>query len=170
MDSAHVLSVHAGGFQAEGGRPHQDIPGRGFRVMRIFRIEIVLANVDHRKLEKLGEVHHFVQHTLAERAFSEETYRHPAVAETPSRKRGSRRNTGAAAYDRIRSQVAGGRVRNVHGTAFALAVPGLLAQQFGEHLIRGSAFRQTMSMTAMRAGDVVGSLERFAYAHRDRLL
>src|SRR5258707_11490261 len=79
----------------------------------------------------------------------------------PRRKRGSSGYAGAAAYDRIRSQVAGGRVRNVHGTAFALAVPGLLAQQFGEHLIRGSAFRQTMSMTAMRAGDVVGALERF---------
>src|SRR3977135_2377195 len=88
----------------------------------------------------------------------------------PRRKRGSSRYSGAAAYNRIRSQVAGGRVRNVHGTAFALAVPGLLAQQFGEHLIGGGAFRQTMSMTAMRASDVVGALERFTYAHSNRLL
>src|SRR5207245_4134213 len=79
-------------------------------------------------------------------------------------------NAGAAAYDRVRSQVAGGRVRNVHGTAFALAVPGLLTEQFGEHLIWGSAFRQTMSMSAMGAGDVVCALERFAHAHCDRLL
>src|SRR5208337_2467706 len=140
-----------------------------FRVMRIFRVEIVLADVDHRKLEKLGEVHLFVQHTLAERAFSEETHRHLAGTETPSRKRGSSGNAGAAAYDRIRSQVAGRRVRNVHGTAFALAVPGLLAQQFSEHSIGGGAFRQTMSMTAMRAGNVVGALKSFAYAHGDRL-
>ena len=55
----------------------------------------------------------------------------------------------------------------MHGTALAFAVPGLLAQQFGEHLIRGSAFRQTMSMTAMSAGDVVGALERFAHAYGD---
>src|SRR5258708_23334288 len=88
----------------------------------------------------------------------------------PRRKRGSSGYAGAAAYDRVRSQVAGGRVRNVHGTPFALAVPGLLAQQFGEHLIWGSAFRQTMSMTEMRAGDVVGALERFAYTPRDRFL
>src|SRR6266851_3358924 len=170
MDRAHVLSVHAGGFQSKRSRSHQDVSSCGFRVMRVFRIKIVLADVDHRKLEKLGEVHNLVQHTLAERAFSEKTYRHAAVTETPSRKRGSSRYASAAAYDRIRSQVAGGRVRNVHGTAFALAVPGLLAQQFGEHLIRGSAFRQTMSMTAMRAGDVVGALERFADANCDRLL
>src|SRR5258707_4022521 len=88
----------------------------------------------------------------------------------PRRKRGSSGYAGAAAYDLVRSQVYGGRVRNVHGTPFALAVPGLLAQQFGEHLIWGSAFRQTMSMTAIRAGDVVGALERFAYTHRDRFL
>src|ERR1019366_6127771 len=123
-------AVHAGGFQAEGGRSHQDISGRGFRVMRVFRIEIVLADVDHGKLKELGEIHHFVQHTLAERASPEEPSQPPAVTETPSRKRGSSRNAGAAAYDRIRSQVAGGRVRNVHRTAFALAVPGLFAQQF----------------------------------------
>src|SRR6202521_2920061 len=170
MNRAHVLTVHAGGFEAKGSRAHQNVSGGGFRVMRVFRIKIVLANVDHWKFEKLGEVHHFVQDALAERAFSEETYRHAAVAETPSRKRGSSRYSGAPAYDRVRSKVAGGRGCNVHGTAFALAVPGLLAQQFGAHLIRGSAFRQTMSMTAMRAGDVVGALERLTHAHSDRLL
>ena len=138
--------------------------------MRIFRVEIVLADVDHGKLEKLGEVHYFVKNALAQRAFSEETYGYLSATETPRRKRGSRGDAGTAAYDRIRSQIAGRRVRNVHGTALALAVPGLLAQQFGEHLIGGGALRQTMSMTAMCAGDVVGSLESFAYAHRDRLL
>src|SRR5258708_25279628 len=88
----------------------------------------------------------------------------------PRRKRGSSRYAGAAAYDRVRSQVAGGGVRNVHGTAFALAVPGLFAQQFGEHLIWGTAFRQTMSMTAMRTGDGGDSLKRFTHAHRNYFL
>src|SRR5271166_455267 len=85
------------------------------------------------------------------------------------RKRCSGGDAGTSAYDCIRSQVAGRRVRNVHGSTFAFAVPGLLAQQFGEHSIGGSAFRQTMSMTAMRAGDVVGAMERFTYSDRDRL-
>src|SRR6266404_1083170 len=92
VDGAYVLAVHAGSFQAEGSRSHQDVSGCGFRVMRVFRIEIVLADVDHGKLEELGEVHHLVQHALAERAFSEKTYRHAAVAEMPRRKRRSRRN------------------------------------------------------------------------------
>src|SRR5260370_956834 len=170
MERALVLSVRAGGFQYKRSRSHQDVSSCGFRVMRVFRIKIVLADVDHRKLEKLGEVHHFVQHALAERSFSEKTYRHASVTETPSRECRAGCNAGAAAYDRVRSQVAGGRVCNVHGTALALAVPGLLAQQFGEHLIWGSAFCQTMSMTAMRAGDVVGALERLTHAHSDRLL
>src|SRR5208283_1121081 len=82
VNCAHVLTIHAGRFQAEGSRPRKDIARSGFRVMRVFRIKIVLADVDHRKLEKLGEVHLFVQHTLAERAFSEETYRHLAGTET----------------------------------------------------------------------------------------
>src|SRR5208337_3465237 len=168
INRAHVLTIYAGGFQAERSRPHQNISSSGFRVMRVFRVEIVLADVDHRKLEKLSEVHLFVQHTLSERAFPEETYRHLAGTETASRKRGPRGDACAAAYNCIRSQVTSGRVRNVHGTAFALAVPGLFAQQFGEHSIGGGAFRQTMSVTAVRAGDVIGGLERFTYAHGDR--
>src|SRR5664279_3903149 len=122
VNRTYVLTVHAGGFQAEGCRPHQDVSSGGFRVVGIFGIEIVLADVNHGELVKLGEVHHFIQHTLAERAFPEETYCDPAVTETLSGKRGSGGDTGAAAYDRIRSQVAGRRVRNVHGASLALSL------------------------------------------------
>src|SRR5450631_734335 len=80
VNGAHILTIHAGRFQAEGGRPHQYISGSGFRVMCVLGIGIVLADVDHGQFVKLGEVHHFIQHTLAERAFSEETYRHSAIA------------------------------------------------------------------------------------------
>ena len=53
VHSAHVLPIHACGIQSEGRRPHQNISGRGLRVMRVFGVEIVLADVDHRKLEEL---------------------------------------------------------------------------------------------------------------------
>ncbi len=53
VDRAHILSIDGGGFQAEGSRPHQDVSRRRFGVVRVFRVKIVLANVDHRKLEKL---------------------------------------------------------------------------------------------------------------------
>src|SRR5580700_10418532 len=168
VNSANVLTIYAGGLQAESGCPRENIAGSGFHVMRVFVVEIVFANVDHRKLEQLGEVHLFIEHALAERAFSEKTYGYAAVTQSPRRKRGSGRNAGAAADDCIRPQIAGGRVCNVHGTTFALAVPGLLTQQFGEHSFRGGAFRQTMSVTAMSARNVVGLLKRFAYAHCDR--
>src|ERR1700730_12717035 len=52
VNRAHVLSIHAGGFQSKRGCSHQDVSGCGFRVMRVFGIKIVLADVDHRKLEK----------------------------------------------------------------------------------------------------------------------
>jgi hypothetical protein len=50
--------------------------------MCVFGVEVVLTNVDHRQFEELGQVHDFVEHTLAERAFSEETDRDAAVLET----------------------------------------------------------------------------------------
>src|SRR5271156_549871 len=155
MNGAHVLTINARSFQTERGRAHQNVPRRSLREMGVFRIEIILANIDHRKLEKLCKIHHFIQHTLTERAFPEETYCHATVSKSASRKCRACCNAGATAYNRVRSQVPRGRVCNVHGPAFALAVPRLLPQQLGEHFIRGSAFRQAMSMAAMRAGDVV---------------
>src|ERR1700694_2958511 len=136
--------------------------------MRVLRIKIVLADIDHGQLEKLREVHYFVKHPLAERAFSDKTYCHATVTQTLRRKSCASGDTGAAANDGIRSKVAGGGVCDMHGTALALAVPSLLAQQFGEHLIWRSAFRQTMSMAAMCPGDVVGPFERFAHTHGNR--
>src|SRR6478672_4240494 len=56
----------------------------------------------------------------------------------------------------------------MHRSALAAAVPGFFAQQLGEHAIRGSAFRQTVSMSAVRAGDVVINAQRFADADCNR--
>src|ERR1700675_3026569 len=80
VDGADVLSVNAHGFQAECLRSHQNVAGGAFRVVRIFRVEIIFANINHRKLEQLREVHLFVEHALSERAFSEKTNRDSAVA------------------------------------------------------------------------------------------
>src|SRR5277367_1049318 len=125
IHGANILTVHAGRLQTKGHCSHQNVPGSSFRIMRVLRVEIVLADIDHGKFEKLGEIHHFVEHTLAQRAFSKKTYCHAPVAESLRRKCSTRRNSRAAAHNRVRSQVASSRVRNVHGTAFAFAVPGL---------------------------------------------
>ena len=58
----------------------------------------------------------------------------------------------------------------MHRAALALAVAGLLAQQLGEHQVRGGAFGQAMSVAAVRAGDVVVCAKRLADADRDRFL
>src|SRR6266852_1443753 len=167
IDSAHVLTVHGGGFQAEGSRPRQDVARRRFAVVRVFRVEIVLANVDHGKFEKLSKVHHLVQNALSQSTFSEEADRHLARAQTLGGKCCSGRDAGTPAHNRVGAQVAGRRVCNVHGASLALAVPGFFPQQFGEHSVGGGAFRQTMSMAAMRAGDVVGPMQRLADPDRD---
>src|SRR5208282_1239437 len=70
----HVLPVHACRLQPKGCRSRQYISGGSLRVMRIFRVEIVLADVNHRKHEQLGEVHLFIKHALTQRAFPKETH------------------------------------------------------------------------------------------------
>ncbi len=170
MYGAHILTIDAGCFQSKGSGTRQNVSGSGFGIVRVLRVEIVLADVDHRQLEKLGEVHHFIQNTLTQSAFSEETDGHAAIAQPLRGKGCSGCDAGTPAHNRVCAQVAGVRIGNVHGTALALAVSGLFSQQFGEHLVGGSAFRQTMSMTAMRAGDVVRTIEGFAYANRDCFL
>src|SRR5712692_10484514 len=155
VHGGHILPIHRDRFDIEGSGPRQDFPRGGFGIVRVFGIEIVLADVDYGQLKKLSEVHYLVQEALPESAFSEEADRHLVRTQLMGRERGTGGDASAAAYDRIRSQVAGRRVGNVHGTSFALAVAGLLSQQFGEHSIGGGAFRQTMSVAAMGAGDVV---------------
>src|SRR3979411_1923558 len=122
MHSANVLPVNAYGVQAERACAHSNFAGRGLGVMRVFRIKIVLAHIDHGQLEKLREVHYFVKHALAERAFSDEAYCHATIAQTLRRKSCASGDSGAAAHDGIRSEVAGGGVCDMHGTALALAV------------------------------------------------
>src|SRR6266496_1013474 len=83
---AHVLPIHADGFEVESSGAVEDLSCRGFRVVGVFRVQVVLAYVDYRKLEELGEVHHFVEQTLPESALSEETHGHLARAQALSGK------------------------------------------------------------------------------------
>src|SRR5215472_11008468 len=73
MDCAHVLSIDALGRHAERRAAREDIAGSGFRVVRVFVVEIVLANVDYGQLPQRREIHHFVEQPLTERTLAEET-------------------------------------------------------------------------------------------------
>src|SRR2546425_872446 len=83
---------------------------------------------------------------------------------------GAGRQRRAAADDRVRAQIAGVRIGDVHRSALAFAVAGLLAEQLGEHEIGYRAFREAVSVAAMRARDVVISSQRLADADGHRLL
>jgi hypothetical protein len=47
----------------------------------------------------------------------------------------------------------------------SFAVPGFFSEQLSKHQVRGGTFRQTMSMAAVCAGDVIRLSQRFADTH-----
>ena len=58
----------------------------------------------------------------------------------------------------------------MHRAAFAAAVAGLLAQQFGEHTVQRGALGQAMAVAAVRAGDVIVLPQSLADSDGNRLL
>src|SRR5579864_2407795 len=77
----HVLTIHSCGFDPESRRAAENRSCRGLGVVRVFVIEIVFANINNRQLPELRQIHHFVQRSLAQRAFSEEAHRHAAISQ-----------------------------------------------------------------------------------------
>ena len=61
-------------------------------------------------------------------------------------------------------------VGDVHRTALAAAIAGLLAEQLGEHAVDGGALGEAVPVAAMGRGDVVVPPQRLACADCDRLL
>ena len=76
----------------------------------------------------------------------------------------------AAADDAVRAEHAEFHVADVHAAAFALAVAGRAAEQFGEHPIELAAFRDEVAVAAVRAGDLVVARQMHHHAGGDRLL
>src|SRR4029079_3558890 len=58
----------------------------------------------------------------------------------------------------------------MHRSAFAAAIPSMLTQSFCKHLVRCSAFGNTMAVAAVRTGNVIGLAQCFAHTHSDRFL
>ena len=169
VHGADVLPIHAFRRQAESRRSCQDVAGSRLRVVGIFVVHIVFAGVDDRQLPELGHVHGFVEHALAQRALAKEADANPAVAELLGRKCGSGGDRGAATHDGVGAEISRGGIGNVHRSAFAAAVAGLFAEQFGKHAVWLGALGQAMTVAAMRAGDVVIRSQRFTNSHGDGL-
>ena len=75
-----------------------------------------------------------------------------------------------AADDAVRAEHAELHVADVHAAAFAFAVAGGAAEQFGEHAIELAAFRDEVTVTAVRAGDLVVVGQVHHHAGGDRFL
>src|SRR5258708_13858041 len=162
----HVLPVHAFRLHSKRSSPRQNVPRRRFRIMRVFRIKIVFANVNHRQFPQRRQVHHFVQNSLPQRSFAKKAHRHLSRSQSLRRKRRSRRNSCAPADNRVRPKIPRRRVRNVHRPAFTPAISRLFTQQLREHPVRRSSLGHAVSMASVSARDVVVSLHRFPNSHR----
>src|SRR5579862_1683205 len=169
IDRSHVLSIDGSGLNSECCGATKDRPRGSLGEMCVLVVEIVFADVDHGQLPKLREVHDFIKRALSECALSKETDGHSSVPKALRRERRTGGDADAAADDRVGSEVTGLWVRNVHGPALSPTVASFFAQQLGEHAIRRSAFRQTVSMATMCTGDVVVDAQRLANAHGDGL-
>src|SRR5207244_7262060 len=113
--------------------------------------------------------HRFVEDALTERAFAEEADRDAILPEHLRGVRRPGRQRRAAAHDRVRAQVAGGGIGDVHRSALPFAVAGLLAEQLRDYQVRHRALGEAMAVAPVRAGDVVVWPQRLADADRYRL-
>src|SRR5262249_36757614 len=68
----------------------------------------------------------------------------------------------------IRAEISGIRIGDMHRTAFAFAVTGSLAEKLREHAIQSGSLGDTVSVTSMRARDVVIGSERLTDTHSHR--
>src|SRR5919106_39389 len=151
----HVLPVQGLSGDPEGSRSRRDLAGRRLPVMRVLVVEDVLAHVDHRELPQRRHVHDLVEHALTERSLAEEARGDTVGALQLGGHRGAGRDAGAAGDDGVGAEVAGLGIGDVHRAAFAVAVARLLAEELGEHPIDGGALRETVTVTAVGAGDDV---------------
>src|SRR5437763_9561564 len=170
VDGTRVLTVDFARFDPERTRPREDVARRDLEVVGVLVVLVVLADVDHWQPPERGHVHHLVDEPLAERALSEEAHRDLVGAAPFCRERGAGRDSGGAADDRVRAEIAVLVIGDVHRAALPAAVTRLLAEQLGEHATHLRPLGETVTVAAVRGRDPVLAAEGCAHADRDRLL
>src|SRR5713226_6096822 len=76
VHGSHVLPIHAFRLYSKSSSPRQNVPRRRLRIMRVFRVQIVFANVNHRQFPQRRQVHHLIQNPLPQRSFAKKAHRH----------------------------------------------------------------------------------------------
>ena len=107
----------------------------------------------------------FVGRTIAKKGD-----RYLITAPVVGAKTGPHRHRDAAADNATGAQHANVKIGNVHGAAFALAIAGRLAKEFGHHAVKIAPFGDHMAMAAMGADDVIIVSQRGADPCPHRLL
>src|SRR5438552_19157249 len=92
VNFSDVLPIHYLALDAETSSSRDHVTGKRFGVVRIFVVEVVFANVDHRKLPKSCHVHDFVEQALPHRSITKEANGNLVRLQSLRRKRGSRCN------------------------------------------------------------------------------
>ena len=86
------------------------------------------------------------------------------------RERGTHGDGGSSTDDAICTKHADLHVGDVHAATFALAVPVDTSKYLREHLVEFSSFGDQMTVTAMRARDLISVGQVNHNARRDRFL
>ncbi len=162
----HIHTVHAvsGGPLGQAGLPNNAVDARGYAEM------VVFADEHHRQIECRGRVHRFMERAFIGGPVSEKVRHHVVFAKQLQPIRRTHRDGISAAHDTVGAQYADIGVRDVHGTALALAVSRPLAVELRHHPIHLTALGDEMPMAAMRARDIILFIKAAAYTRRDRFL
>ena len=93
VDGPHVLAIDAFGMKSERSASGQHVARYRLRIVGVFVIEIIFANVDHRKLPQRRHIHDFVEEPLSKRAIAEEAHRNLIGLQALGGKRGPCRDS-----------------------------------------------------------------------------
>ena len=137
---------------------------------RIFHVEVVLADEDHRQLPHRGEVQGLVEGADIRRAVAEEADRHVLLSLILRAPGGAAGDRQMRADDRIRPHHAVLDRSQMHRAALAAHQPDVALHQLAEHLGDRHAARERVRMAAIGAKAQVARKHGGGKASGDRLL
>ena len=137
---------------------------------RVFHVEIVLADEDHRQLPHRGEIQRFVEGADIGGAVAEEADRNVLLALVLRAPGGAAGDRQMRADDRVGAHDAVVDRGQMHRAAFAAHQAVVALHQLAQHLFDRHAARQRMGMAAIGAERQIAGLHGGGEAGGDRLL
>lgn len=134
------------------------------------RVEIVLAEEEHRELPQSGKVHRLVELALGHRPVSEEAGGDPIAGEHLVGQRQPDCQRDAPSHDGIAAVQPGGGVEQVHGAAAATTAAFDPPEHLGHDRAGVHAAHKGMAMLPVGRDDGVVRYQRIEDADRHRFL